>query len=329
MIRIIHAASWVSRRRFYSFSHRLYRSDVQWREPSVWGGRSVLRPDANELLRYPHVLLMAVEGKTVLARMLTGTRGDGTGYFALFDAEKRPDAVSRLVDEAAAWQRKNGSEELYGPIAPVPVDLGGGVLADGFGDAPAFNDSYNKAYYDACLTGAGFERREEWVSYRFDLGQTDRLKYRKIAGWAGGRFGYVVSEAADEKPRDLAEQLSCIMEDEMDYESACRLIGRIGPLLAKGFCPCVSVCGEPVGILLTIRKNKERPRAVTLWVKKTWRRKGVTALLFDYVLRSAEREGLCELDGSMIRSDNLSSVLGAENAGGRVKQRYFYYQIRV
>lgn len=325
MIEIVYAASWIARRRFYSFSHRLYRKAGKWREPPVWGGRKMLRPEENELLRYPHALLMAVEGKRVLARMLTGTRGDGKGYFALFDAEERPDAVRKLADEAAEWQRRNGSQELYGPVAPVLADLGGGVLTAGFDSIPAFNDPYNAPYYDACLTGAGFERREEWLSYRFDLRQTNRMKYRKIADWAGSRFGYTVSEAAADRPRELAGLLACVMEGELDYECACRLVGRIRPLLAEGFCPCVRVSGEPVGILLSIWNKKERPRAATLWVKEAWRRKGVTAVLFDYVLRSADREGLTELDGSMLRADNLSSVLGAETAGGCVNQRYSYY----
>ena len=325
----MYVASWLSRRRFYSFSHQLYRNSAYWREPAVWDGRKLLKPMSNELLRYPHAMLLALENNQILARVLTGTRGDGQGYFALLDAEDRPDAVRKLMDEAVRWQKKHGTKEIIGPIAPVIADLGGGVLTDGFGTMAAFNDSYNAEYYDGLLRTAGFVQNEEWLSYRVNLRGLDREKYRKTAEWCCERFNYSTADGLDFSFRELAEIMCCVMDGDMNLEQANRLVRKIGRFIAGGLCPVVYAADEPVGMLLTLRNMHERPRIATLWVRERWRRKGVTPVLFDALLREADRMGITEIDGSTIKADNLSSILGAERAGGRLVQRYSRYKLQI
>ncbi|MBQ2956837.1 MAG: GNAT family N-acetyltransferase [Clostridia bacterium] len=329
MIDVVYAASWLSGRRFYLFSHHLYRNDPCWREPAVWGGQKMLNPMSNVLLRYPHAMLFAIENNRILARVLTGTRGDGQGYFALFDAEDRSDAVRKLMDEAVRWQKKHGSKEIIGPIAPIIADLGGGVLTDGFGTTAAFNDSYNADYYDRLLKDSGFVRNEEWLSYRINLIGLDRGKYRKTAEWCCERFDYSTADGLDFSSRELAEIMYCVMDGDINMEQADRLARKIGRFLTGGLCPVVYAADEPVGMLLTVRNRQERPRVATLWVREKWRRKGVTSVLFGEFLREADRLGLSEIDGSTIGSDNLPSILGAERAGGRVVQRFSRYRMQI
>ena len=96
MIKIIYAASWLARRRFYWFSHSLYRNNPNWREPAVWGGMGVITPERNELMRMPHALLMAVE---------------------------HPSAeIIEAVDAAVAWLRHSQIHGLRVEEIPLPEE---------------------------------------------------------------------------------------------------------------------------------------------------------------------------------------------------------------
>ena len=325
MIKVIYAASWLAERRFCSFSHRLYAGNARWNEPDVWQGRKVLSPKHNELMRLPHILLMAVEDGKILARMLTGIAAGDQGYFALFDAEPNGEAVRVLMEAAEAWQRARGSRRLVGPIAPTMADIGGGVLHDGFEEPAAFCDAYHAEYYAGLLEQCGFEPCSEWLAYRIELSSFDRTRYRRAADWAKRRFGYEVEQGLSRGPRALAQTVCSVMEGEVAQEDANRLVGRIFPSLSPDFCPVAVRENHPVGFLLTLEKRGIRPRIVSLWVRKEWRGKGVTAALFDDLAQAAERRGIMSMDGSMIHSDNIASRLGAERAGGSVIHRYYQY----
>jgi hypothetical protein len=113
-----------------------------------------------------------------------------------------------------------------------------------------------------------------------------------------------------------------------------RVMDILMPFLEKTLCPVVFVGDEPVGFLLTIRKkSKEKhpqtPRIVTLWVHEKWRRKGVTAVLFDCFARQSLRLNITQADASLIRTDNLASRLGAEYAGGEEIRRYRQYRVDI
>jgi len=157
VIKAVYAASWLARRRFYSFSHDLYSKCAYWREPVVWGGRRVLSPSFNEMCRLPHALLMAADGKKILARAMIGIiPASGKGFFAMFDAVENAAAVRCLTDEMTRWMRGQGVCEAVGPIAPVPLDLGGGVLCGGCDEAAPLSDAYNYPYYMRCRRECGF-----------------------------------------------------------------------------------------------------------------------------------------------------------------------------
>lgn len=330
MIKIVNAASWVSRRRFYSFSYELYREDDKWREPPVWNGRKVLSASDNRLLRHPHAFLMAIEDESgkILARMLTGIVGR-RGYFSMFDAVPDVNAVRLLLDGAINWQRLHGAETLVGPVSPVEIDLGGGVLCEGFDEPAAMHDAYNAPYYDELLEKCGCEVCSEMLVYRIELKRFDGDRYRRVSEWAKERFGYEVRHELACRPRKLAADICSVMGEGAACEQMNRLIGAVAGDLVEGMCPVVYTCGAPVGFLLTLGKENGRARITTMWIAEGWRKKGVAPVLFDAAAEAMARLGMDEIDVSYIRSDNRLSRLGVENAGGRVKRRYRQYEIHV
>ncbi len=341
MIKVIHAASWFARRHFYSFSHWLYRNDMNWRESEIWGGRGLLSPRRNELLRGEHTLLMVVKGGRVLARVLTGTAphtdGDGRreGYFALLDMAPDREALRALTDEMRAWHGARGTYRIIGPIAPTPADLGGGVLCEGFAVPAAFGDCFNAPYYDEYLQNCGFRVESEWLAYHVDIGNRfDCGKYRKASEKLCLRFGYRTETQTAAHPRKFSAAVCGVMGIEERQEEMNRVIAQLMPFVEKRLCPVVFVGEKPIGFLLTIRKkSKEKhpqpPRIVTLWVHEAWRRKGVTAVLFDRFAQEAQKLHIMQTDASLICADNLASKLGAEYAGGTAVRRYRQYYIYI
>lgn len=328
MIKIAYAASWLAGRRFYSFSHTLYKDDHRWQEPVVWRGRKVLSARYNPLMGHPHALLMAVEGRRVFARALVGAVGE-RGYFSMFDAENHEEATARLMDEAAAWMRRNGVSVCVGPTPPQLLDLGGSVLVEGFDEPPAFCDTYNASYYDALLTGCGLKQHEDFLTYRVGREFFNDQKYAKVAGWAADRFGYEVRENLAEQPEKLTDMICAVMGDAADRNGMSFLINAVYPYFEKEMCPAVYAGGEPAGYLLTLKGRAGRARVVTMWVHEKWRRKGVTALLFLSVMRGMDRLRMTEIDASWVSVTNEASVRSVENAGGRKIHRYRQYLLHI
>ena len=119
------------------------------------------------------------------------------------------------------------------------------------------------------------------------------------------------------------------MAAQVDCEAMNRVIGRLHGLLADGFCPFVYHGERPVGFLLSLRKSGGPVRILTLWTAEAWRRKGVTAVLFNEFAREAERQKMTAFDASQIREDNLASRMSVELAGGRVIRRYRRYEMMI
>ncbi len=336
MIKVVHAASWFARRHFYSFSHELYRNNSMWREPEVWKGSAVLSPRKNELLRNRHTLLMAVEDGQILARALTGVKvasdanGVGEGFFAMFDAAPRKDAVRTLVDEMKVWQRAQGTRCIVGPIAPVPADLGGGVLIDGF-EEDVFSDCFNAPYYDEYLTACGFETESEWIAYRVNImDRFDREKYRHAAERVSRRFNCRVDMDIIRHPRRYSSAVCEVMGLCGAQEHMNRVMGWVMPFVEPRLCPVViDEKDRPIGFLLTIRKHSQSPRIATLWVHEKWRRKGIISLLFHSAADEAEHMNIEWVDASQISANNEASKLGVKNAGGEVIRRYKQYKLYI
>lgn len=320
--------SWIGKRRFYRFSHDLYRNDRRWREPTVWGGMKMLSSKGNRLLAIPHAMFIAVENGKALARVLTGVQGK-IGYFSLFDAYPREDAVRALFQKVVEWQKKMGACFLEGPIAPIEADLGGGVLKEGFEEPAALDDAYNAPYYGKYLENFGFIQLTEWLGYRINADDFPLKRYAETSCRVQKRFNAAVVRNVLCRPREMADALGSVMGENAGRDDINRILGKLIPVLDKDLCPVAMVNGVPVGFLLTMRIKNRLPRILTLWVHERWRSKGITALLFVELYRGLREKRIVEADASLIRSDNIISRNGVEAAGGRVVHRYSQYRLNL
>lgn len=322
MIEVVCADTYNMRRRFYAFPHLLYKNDPFWREPAIWGGYRMLSSRHNALLMAPHALLMALENGRTIARVLTGK-----GYFALFDACPRLDAVERLMEEVVHRQRQWGSTHLEGPIAPCAVDIGGGVLVEGFEEMPMFVYR-NAPYYGEYLEKAGLIKERDELIYRVSMGHFHVKRYHQAASWAIARYGLILEDGAQAGPRTLSCAIAQVMK--VDEVTCQHLVAEMLPYLGRGLCPVVrTVDGKAVGFLLSLRERQARVRVGMLWIDEAWRGRGVLCVLMDALRDGLQKAGLHELDAAVIWEDNMPSRRCVEMAGGELIQRLRRYKAEI
>lgn len=76
-------------------------------------------------------------------------------------------AAQCLFETVFSWARENGYRKITGPVN-ASFWLGYRLKMDRFGK-PYTGEPYNKAYYKALFTGAGFRVRDEYKSNRFSI----------------------------------------------------------------------------------------------------------------------------------------------------------------
>lgn len=80
---------------------------------------------------------------------------DKTGFFGFFDAEDDPDLARGLFNAAEQVLREHGLETIRGPYNPTINDECG-LLVDGFAVRPTNGLTWNPAYHEGLVEGAGF-----------------------------------------------------------------------------------------------------------------------------------------------------------------------------
>lgn len=289
-------------------------------------------PSDSGLLRLPHVLLLAVDGRRIIARMMTGVDEAGNGYFSLFDALPDKQAVFSMLDEAVSWQKKRGGKCLLGPVSPELLDLEAGIMTEGFGQEASFGERHNPPYYGEYLEEYGFSVESVRHSFRLKTACVDAEKYRKAAEWTGMRMGLKTTDLS-EQPRELARVMHEVMEsDAPGQEAVNRAVGRLQAFMTYGMCPAAydQRTGEAAGFLVSIGNGKEKPvRIANLWIKEAWRRKGAAVMLFEALLNEALRRNMAEIDASFVVKDNLASEMTARAAGGAVIHSYCRYGLEI
>jgi len=329
MVEIIPARSIWARRAFFALPKRLYQDNSYYLAPATWDGRAVLSTKSNPLLRTPHAFLLARTSKKIVARILTGVRANGEGYFSLFDAENF-EAAQAVLDAAVAFQRAHGSKQIIGPIPPSILDYGRGILCEGFDLRPSALNVYNPSWYAQALEDCGFERCTTLLSYSVLLSTPKAVRYRAVGQWAADRFDLRV-EADLRDPREICRVLrETGADDELICPESPGEYAKGWTLLQRG-CPDVRLiaayAGErPVGYLIVLPDGEERARLATIYVAPDFHNRGATVALLGSLVVALERDGVKALDLSLIDAENADSRRLAERAGGVVTHQYREYR---
>lgn len=330
-LRVIEAAGLRGRAAFLKFrpqnsqrpdGRRLFS---QWRD--IHPSRGVLPG------RGPYALLMALENDRPVARVMTGAdknfvgqEGRQQGYICLFEAENRPDAVKRLMDEAARRQKQWGSAQVVGPIAPDLVDFCSGVLVKGFDEAPSLLSVHNPSWYDDLLTGCGYQKARDYLAYRFRVSNGLPGRMEQAAQWAKGRSPLVVRECDLGQDERAIQTVLADCGEGVSLQELRRGLGAIRPYYQRPFGFLTLYEGRACGFLLALRMGQSPYLRVSQLFVSPRQQGGSAALLMtEALLSSARRANIQTVEASTIFEKNRASRAVMERLGGINHKIYRQY----
>ncbi len=289
--------------------------------------------------------------------------GDAAAFFGFYESE--PDAaVSRALFEAVfAWARQRGLRRVLGPMNPSTNDECG-LLIEGFNQRPTFMMPYNPAWYPEQVEAAGFRKARDLLAFYVDVTRAPLDRLNRLAARTRERHPEVRFRPV--RRRTLRADLARIKEiynaaweenwaftpmtdAEMDF-----MASRLRPLLVEGLVWLAETERETVGFMLALpdfnevlqplrgrlltpriwralpyllgRKMPKCCRVVTLGTRKSWRGRGLEAVMLSEGFRVGLGLGFTEAEASWVLEDNMMMCRFMEVFSARVYRRYRLYE---
>ncbi|NLV23197.1 MAG: N-acetyltransferase [Deltaproteobacteria bacterium] len=281
-----------------------------------------------------------------------------TGFFGFFEAFSEPRIASALLETARCWLKERGMESMIGPMSPSTNDECG-LLLDGFDTSPCFMMPYNPPYYASMLENFGLCKARDLYAYRIEQSLFDFRKVEILARHlqkkkpaltarpvAMASFGEDLQTVKEIYNQAWSENWGFVPITDAEIDL---LANRLKPLIVPGLCLFAHWGEKPVGFSLTLpdynialkrlngragllgkirfyflARNIRSCRVMLLGVTRTFRRRGVEAMLLLETVRHALSLGYNCAECSWILEDNELIRRTIESLGG---QRYKTYRI--
>ena len=100
--------------------------------------------------------------------------------FTRFDSIDDPEVAAALFEAAEAWAKKEGMNEMCGPLGYSDLDREG-LLVEGFDEISTFEEQYNYDYYPALVESAGYVKDADWLEYQLRLPEKRNEMLKRVA----------------------------------------------------------------------------------------------------------------------------------------------------
>ena len=352
---------------FLRLPGKIHHGDPFWVPPLRADIRARINPRKNPFFEYGRVQLFGVrkEHGELIARGAAihnprhnEKHGDRTGFFGLFESRDDPEAARRLFAAIGEALRGWGCDRMVGPVN-FTINDESGVLIDGFDSRPAFMTSYNPPYYDGLLSGCGFKKEIDLLSYGWSVDHPYPERFRSLIESLKARSGIQIRPIdrkilGDELRRvqavynagfddvwgfvpmtsaeidDMGKGFKRIADDDLILFAESR--GRL-----VGFCLTLPDINDilkdlngrllPFGFLklLLRRKRLRTARLMVLCVLPAYRDKGVAALLIEHLARVVEEKGYRSGEFSVVIESNFRMTRLLDSLGFKATKRYRIY----
>lgn len=299
-------------------------------------------------------------------RHYTQRHAKPTAFFGFFESLPDPAVSSALFSAVNDWARARGLTRLLGPMNPTNNEVCG-LLVDGFGEPPAFMMPYNPPEYPGLLEADGFRKARDLLAFFIDLAEAPLDRLNRLADKTRQRCPEVRFRPV--RRRSLGVDLALIKEvyneawednwgfvpmtdAEINFMAA-----RLKPLFVEGLVWLAETSDGPVGFLLAMPDYNEvlkplrgrllsprLPRALPyllgwrgtrncrvpiMGVKKTYRGRGLEAVMLAEGFKTGFRLGFKTAEASWVLEDNAAMCRFMQIFGGRVSKTYRLYEREV
>jgi hypothetical protein len=288
---------------------------------------------------------------------------DRVGFFGFFECGDDAEASRALLDIAGDWLRARGLDVIRGPMNPS-TNHECGLLVSGFEQHPTFMTTWNPAYYETLVEGAGFTAVKDLLGYEFPLTDPayrlpdtlerhaaramtrERISFRDLdtrrwsaeialcwdvynSAWEPN-WGFV--PMTREEFEQMAEGLKHLLWPHFAF--GVEIDGE-----AAGFCLVIPDYAHvqkripsgrllPFGVvkLLLGKRSLKSMRVMALGIKRPFRTAGIFALFAHELYRRCRQHGIVGAEASWILDENELMKRPLRAIGAREYRRWRIYE---
>lgn len=284
------------------------------------------------------------------------------GFFGFFDVIDSQAVADALLQQAAGWLKAKGATTFIGPVNPSTNEACG-LLIEGFDDPPVAMMTFNKPYYARLLEHAGLGKKVDLLAWWIDRESRNDRSVRLLDSLEQRlkRHGITIRPVV---VKDFAKEVTALRqvyneawdknlgfvpmtENEFNYlakdlkmlldPKLCLLAEHEGKVV--GFALAIPDINEilikvrrgrllPFGIvkLLTGMKKIKSIRVLALGVVDGYRKLGIEACFYAYIIKRGLERGMQGAEASWILEHNDLMNRGIESVNGKVYKKYRIYE---
>ncbi|HHH53251.1 MAG TPA: hypothetical protein ENK91_06300 [Bacteroidetes bacterium] len=284
------------------------------------------------------------------------------GFWGFFDVINDFDVAKQLFDTVKQWHTTHGFEAMIGPVNFSTNDTAG-LLIEGYDKPPIVEMTYNKPYYKDLIEKYGFVKDMDLFAYMINAEDVSEKSVR-LAGLIKQRLekkGITIRQINMKDFKNEVERIRDVYnkaweknwgfvpatkkEFEFLAEGLKMIVNPQYALVAEhegkfvGFALTIPNINEitinfkkgklfPFNILkLLTKKNKTKyVRIITLGVIEGYRKKGIEAVFFAEIIKSAKKNNIIGGEASWILENNEMMNMAADNLNGKKYKTYRIYR---
>jgi hypothetical protein len=296
----------------------------------------------------------------ILDRRHNEFQGETTGFFGFYECVDDSAVSGELFRAAESWVRDRRMNVIRGPMNPSMNDECG-LLVEGFDSSPVLMMTYNPPYYPTLYERAGYRKAKDLLAYWIEIKEKPMSRLSRLA--AAIRRREPALKVRKIRKKTLAKDLAAVKEvynaaweknwgfvpfteGEIDF-----MASRLKPLLVEDLVLLAEVGNDPAGFMLTLPdynralkplggrllplgwlrfllgiKAIDTVRLIALGFKKTYRMRGIDAVMFADSLAACLARGYKYCEVSWILEDNVMVQRPVDIFDGRVYKRYRIYE---
>ena len=272
-----------------------------------------------------------------------------------------------LLDAVAEFGRQRGMTSITGPLGFTDFDPEG-MLIEGFDEVCTQALIYNYPYYPEHLEAFGFRKESDWLEYRITIPEALPEKYDRVSAMLRERYGLVVRKFTKKELQKggwgqkvfklVNESYSSlynftVLPQEMVDKYVNTYLGLLDPkfvsvvtdaddevigfgVMMPSIVKALQKCGGkmfPFGWFHLAKsmyfKYEDTLELLLLGVKEEYKKKGVTALVFQDLMKAATKAGFkyAETNAELETNLSMSTLWGSMESRQHKRRRAYTREI--